>query len=565
MRKLVLFLSLMTYSLCSIADIESLNAIVDRNPVMLDEAITLTVIAKGDAQREAFDSSVLLNDFIVGRTSVSNQTQIINFQSEQTTTWTTTLFPREVGNFTIPAFTIEGASTTPIDIQVIPVPSGQDQPARDFFVTAEVNQREIYLQQQLQYTVKVYLAAGIDRGSLQAPTMFQAQIQQIGEDKQYTDIQNGKRYQIIERTFAIVPQQSGDLTIRGPVFSGQVLAANTNNRFGMFNRTKPINRVGPDIDVTVLPIPNSVDYPWLPSEFVELTEEWQSDQFVVGEPVTRTLTLTAAGLVEEQLPSIEQRYPPQFKTYPDQANTAMVERDKKLISQRTESIAVIPTKAGKTILPEVTVPWFNVRTKQTEYATLPARQVDVLPASTSTTAAPPALPTALNADEPAPMADIQNVAPAQPIWLTIEGQILIAISVISTLGWLITLWSKKQRPTGPVNRPEILSSSTDESQLYKSLVASIKSGNTDLTYTHLYSWLIRGLACDLTHGQRLDSCNETQPLAPLVDTLLANRYSSSTQPWDKNALLRAIEQLRKSKQARARDNNKSLAPLYPTT
>ena len=53
------------------ADIESVEATIDRNPVMLDEAIRLTVTANGSADRDAFDSSSLLKDFVVGRTSVS--------------------------------------------------------------------------------------------------------------------------------------------------------------------------------------------------------------------------------------------------------------------------------------------------------------------------------------------------------------------------------------------------------------------------------------------------------------------------------------------------------------
>jgi hypothetical protein len=64
---------------------------------MLDEAIRLTVTADGSADRDAFDSSPLLKDFLVGRTSVSSQTSIVNFDTKRTTVWTTTLFPRKEG------------------------------------------------------------------------------------------------------------------------------------------------------------------------------------------------------------------------------------------------------------------------------------------------------------------------------------------------------------------------------------------------------------------------------------------------------------------------------------
>ena len=68
----------------ALADVTRVEATIDKNPVMVDEAIQLTVTAQGDPAREAFDSSPLLKDFVVGRTSVSTQTRIINFDKEET-------------------------------------------------------------------------------------------------------------------------------------------------------------------------------------------------------------------------------------------------------------------------------------------------------------------------------------------------------------------------------------------------------------------------------------------------------------------------------------------------
>ena len=98
---LIVFLLTLLLSTAAYADVNSLEATIDRNPVMLDEAIRLTVTADGSADRDAFDSSPLLKDFVVGRTSVSSQTSIVNFDTKRTTVWTTTLFPRKEGTFTI--------------------------------------------------------------------------------------------------------------------------------------------------------------------------------------------------------------------------------------------------------------------------------------------------------------------------------------------------------------------------------------------------------------------------------------------------------------------------------
>ena len=569
-RHWFIWLLLLTFS--AHAEVTSVTATVDKNPVMLDEAITLTVTAEGDAEREAFDSSVLLSDFVVGRTSVSSQTSIINFDTRRTTTWSTTLFPRKVGTFTIPAFTIEGQKSAPVEVRVIPVQQGDNAPARDYYVSTEVNNDSVYLQQQLRYTVKLYLSSQIERGSLQAPELENAQIQQLGDDKQYTELVNGRRYQVVERNFAVLPQQSGTFTIRGPVFSGEVIAPNTNQRFGFFNRTQTINRVGPDVQVEVKPIPAEVDYHWLPSDFVQLDEEWQSDTFTVGEPVTRTLTLTAVGVVEEQLPEIEQIYPPDFKLYPDQANSASAEKDNRLIVQRTESVAMIPTKAGSYIIPEVRVPWFNVSTGKTEYAKLPSRTVNVIAAAVAAAgqslaaagqsspvspgqSSPALTPPQLQTDQPQ-LAEDQ--VPAQPAtaetapneWDNLHT-IMLALWLLTLIGWLFTyVHLKKRGPRAPSpTQADPIQATASASQLQQ----IVRQGDIRKIQPALNLWLSQFTAAKRWQIE--------QQIKPEVDAMMAAGYALQPGTWDPTALLNKLKNLPNQQGA----SGPGLAPLYPAS
>ena len=377
LTSLVAFFTLMVTPQ-SLAQVTEVRATVDKNPLIIDEAVQLVVTAQGSPSTKQLDLSALETDFRLSSTNVSQSTRSINFNTTKTTTWVTQLFPRSTGKFTIPSITVDGKSTKPIELIVMPVGSGQGSAPRDFFLTAEVDMSEVYLQQQIKYTTKLFMRRNIQRGSILAPELENAIIKQVGEDKEYEDILNGVRYRVIERVFAIIPQQSGAFTIGGAVFQGSA-ASNTSQSFGFISRSKPINRVSPNIALTVLPIPDNYSDHWLPSEFVEISEEWQQkpEEFVVGEPITRTITITAAGLVEEQLPDITSMYPPDFKLYPDQAKTITVERAGVLFAQKTQSTAIIPNKAGTFVIGETKVPWFNVVTKQTEYAVLPARSVKV--------------------------------------------------------------------------------------------------------------------------------------------------------------------------------------------
>ena len=550
----IVFLLTLLLSTAAYADVNSLEATIDRNPVMLDEAIRLTVTADGSADRDAFDSSPLLKDFVVGRTSVSSQTSIVNFDTKRTTVWTTTLFPRKEGTFTIPSLTIEGKSTKPIQVKVIPVQE-QSNVARDYFVTTDIDVKEAYLNQQLLYTVKLFLSSNIERGSLQAPEMQNAEITQLGEDKQYTDIVNGRRYQIIERQFAVVPQASGEFTLRGPIFTGEVMAANTNQRFGFFNRTQQINRVGPDITVNIKPIPQGIDYPWLPSEMVRVDEEWpQGDSFVAGEPVTRIITLTALGVVEEQLPDIPEFYPPNFKLYPDQSNTTTVEKDQSLISQRQTSLAIIPTQPGNFVLPEITIPWFNTLTQQTEYATIPARSITVAPASganNANTSNIPNTPLTSSTSTEAIQNDIPSTATKPSVSTNDEGKplgsasgevntdknnqlnwmvigVLLALFVIALTGWLFTYRKLKQaQSTGPgithkTSSAQRIHSSAqwDEKAHFQSLMSVIKAKNTRELTPALNKWI---KALTLGNAQ----LSQFKGITDRVNELYALRFSAN--------------------------------------
>ena len=579
------------------ADVNSVEATIDRNPVMVDEAIRLTITADGSADRDAFDSSPLLKDFVVGRTSVSSQTSIVNFDTKRTTVWTTTLFPRKEGSFTIPSLSIEGKTTKPIQVKVIPVQE-QSNVSRDYFVTTDIDLKEAYLNQQLLYTVKLYLSSNIERGSLQAPDMQNAEITQLGEDKQYTDIVNGRRYQIIERQFAVVPQASGEFTLRGPIFTGEVMAANTNQRFGFFNRTQQVNRVGPDITVNIKPIPQGIDYPWLPSEMVRVDEEWpQGDSFVAGEPVTRIVTLTALGVVEEQLPDIPEFYPPNFKLYPDQDNTTTVEKDQSLISQRQTSLAIIPTEPGNFVLPEITIPWFNTLTQKTEYATIPARSITVAAASGkdgNNGSAPGPLANSESADD-TPM--LVNTPVSQErsddvgeenrdnaretrteedtTFLLLTLAIVSALLIVTALGWFLA-FRKLKRIThgghisshGKYNgRGGSVLGHTDEKAQFQRVMSLIKANDTRALTPALQQWL-KTLTGDNAQLSQFASINS------LMSELYAARFAKNNA--DKNAqsmqikpvfekLSTEIKRLRSEWQKKHTGDSNRLSDLYPAS
>ncbi|ABG40179.1 BatD protein [Paraglaciecola sp. T6c] len=572
-------LFLWALSTFALAQIDELSATVDKNPVLADESITLSVVASGDASREAFDPSPLNADFIVGRTSVSSQTQMINFDTTRTTIWTTVLIPRKPGRFVIPAFTIEGKSSAPINMMVLPVSARQSTEGRDVYVTTSVDTDETYLQQQIRYTVKLFLARDLQRGSLSAPTLADGEIRQIGKDAEYNDIVDGKRYRVIERTFAVIPQKSGTFTIQGPMFEGEVVQ-DRQQSFGFFSRSKTINRVGPAQEITVKPIPANYSGTWLPSDYVELHEEWQPDasKFTVGEPITRTLTLTAVGVDEAQLPSINSQYPSGVKVYPNQPNTTTVEKDNTLIAQRTETIAIIPSQAGEFTLDEVSVPWFNIVSGQVEYATLPKRIITVVAGANDTSSSniPPAavgkneqFPPTVQTAEQAPQQDSQHsveqsisrVSQTTNLWFWLSCTLII-LWVTTLVGWAahVRRLTTKANVFSRANNGAANKTNPSEKQAWNSLQAAISKQDTQAIIQALTLWLNTLTGSNGKSINTLQNEFSNASLDNAISTLYASKFGAEDKQWNKEEIVSILSLIRQ--QASAHHSNEKLAPLY---
>ena len=227
------------------------TATIDKNPAMLNESVLLTVTADDDINRNALDTSPLLGDFMVGQTSVSTQTNMVNFKTTRSTTWQVILVPRKTGKLVIPALTIEQISSAPIELTVVPKNTSDNMQA-DIFITSELSHEQVYVQQLFTLSLKLHFAVELKSGNLSEPELTGATFEKVGKDKQSDSIINGKRYRVIEQTYAITPEESGDFTIAAPLFSGDVLqASQRRSSFLSFAQTKPVTILGDVLNIKV--------------------------------------------------------------------------------------------------------------------------------------------------------------------------------------------------------------------------------------------------------------------------------------------------------------------------
>lgn len=536
---LAILLSFHSYALTKV------SASVDKNPVMVNESLILTVTADDDIDRNALDTSALLSSFIVGRTSVSSQTSMVNFDTTRTTTWTTVLIPRESGELIIPAFDIDGVKTQAIAIKALAVSSSTASSQQDLFITTDVSASEIYVQQQITLTVKLHFAAELKRGSLTEPSLNGANILQIGKDKESENIINGKRYRIIERVYAISPQKSGDVILKSPVFSGEIIMPSSRrSNFLSFADTKPVSVVGDDIALTIKAIPAQVGGAWLPSELLALHQEWQPEpsQFKVGEPITRTITLTVAGLSEEQLPEITMAVPQGLKVYPDQAVLHTGLNNERLVSQKVINFAIVASKAGEFILPEITIPWWNTVTNKAQVTKIAAQKVTILPNADITTVTAQAPPT-VNLEK----------STATPIVETVVIQQNKRLQWFFLTLWLVTLlawYISAKRPFMRRKMPDENNTKVNNGHL--AILAACKQNNGEAALVALLPWArsrssAHSKSDSLTTLDAIPAYFNDPALSDAIIELQQSYYGKNPSQWSGKNLLNAIQALHKKK------------------
>ena len=94
---------------------------------------------------------------------------------------------------------------------------------------------------------------------------------------------------------------------------------------------------------------------------------------------TRSLR-TLQGLLGSQLPALPTINLNNAKLYPDQPKIEKGDGKSQWTGIRSESLAIIPTRAGEFVLPEVRIAWWNTDSNKAEYAILPERKFTVAPA-----------------------------------------------------------------------------------------------------------------------------------------------------------------------------------------
>ena len=564
-KQLLQFWLLMLSSLCAVPSIAAnLSASVDRDTLGLEETLVLNL--RYDEQINATpDYDLLRKDFDILNVQSGTQMSIINGSMEASTQWTLSLAPKKIGTALIPSFNINGAVSDAIEITVEGKSRNQTSNDENITLVTELDQHSSHVQQQLLLTVRLYSKVSLAGIELEPLELKNAIVVKL-DDKQYQTQVHGQAAIAIESRFAVYPQQSGELLI--PSLLYQVAVDNdTRDIFGRSN-SKILRYRTDEQRIDVKPARSAAGEPWLPAKNLTLTEHWNLDidDLKVGEPVSRTITIKADGLTAAQITPLPSPQVKNLTFYKDQAQNDDQKNDAGVVGTRIETLAIVPTQAGKFVLPEVKVKWWNTQSQEFEIASLPAVSLTVASSAMSASNLQ-TTPAATEPIEPVPLTtDLNSLNPQQPItteapyWLYATNLIcFIGLLFFALKAWQLQRSLKSISATKAAITAAHIHKESDAWQKLKATIALQQAAQIRVELLHWAQlhWPKQQLLSLQDLIQHLDDPKLTQVLTQLDQAA----YSSHAAPLDTSELLQLLSNLRRSKNKGAASPNE-LRPLY---
>jgi hypothetical protein len=339
--------------------------------------------------------------------SQQSSTQIINgnVTSSSSITYTYILMAEKEGTFTIPGATIsadgETKTSNSVKIKVLPPDqasgtsgstganrnrsgqttqtAGSKITGNDLFITATASKTNVYEQEAVLLTYKVYTTVDLRQLRGDMPTLSGIYTQEVDLPQKKTfslEHYNGRNYNTtVWSQYILFPQKTGKIEIPSITFEGvvaqQVASADPFDAFfnGGSNYTEvKKNIVSPKVVLNVSPLPAGKpdNFSGGVGEFT-LSSTLSKQEVVTNDAVTLKLTIKGLGNMK-LISNPEIDFPKDFEVYdPKEDNQFELTREG-ISGTKTIEYLVIPRHPGDFTIPAVEFSYFDLKTKQ--YKTL---------------------------------------------------------------------------------------------------------------------------------------------------------------------------------------------------
>ena len=528
MRKVMLMVA---FALLPIDAVQAtVTASVDRVDVELNESFTLELTTDTNIDMQP-DLSVLEQDFTVGQASQRSNTTIANGKIRRSKTWTYSLRPKRAGQLIIPAISI-GDERSNVVMVVVSEPSYLPPGEAEIFVTSEVDFDETYVQAQVLLTIKVFRSVATRQPSLRDPTVsgVEVLVELAGDDRNYEAIIDGTPYSVVERVFALYPQESGEIQLSPARFEARVL------RNGRITGRKVYESESRSITVRPVP-PPPVDYPdaaWLPAKDLQLTEDWSRDdeEIVAGEPLTRHITVSALGQLETQIPELKPPTVNGLNIYPDKPELSRRVESGGIRGIRRDQYALIGVAAGTVVLPALELPWWNVHSGEWQVARLPERSITIL--ASAEPPMPESVTTASGVSESGAESEIVPVPSGY--WRRVSA-LLAGLWLLTLIVWW---WSSGSTPGRKPREPEPIPLHKQQARKLKSARRAALAGDAAAVREAVLEWGKLQWPDDAPRSIGVLALRVSSPLVEELQELSTLSYGPQGGDWNGEALAKAL-------------------------
>ncbi len=383
-NKVILSLGINIFVFVSPVFAASFVATVDRSKVSLNDQIELSLTASGGS---ALDPGLQdLKDFEIKSTGTSSNVQIINGNISSSEVYNYRLLAKHSGKLVIGSITtqIDGKSysTQPITVEV-----EKDDPKKNVnkndlvFVTAQVDNLNPYINQQVIYTFRFYRKVQTQNNQLSYPDFKNFWSEDVGKEIQYDKDLNGERYVVTETKKALYPNEIGKLEVNPTILNANIIFKDNNDDFGgIFNnmRSEPKRFMTNVIKLNVLSLPENRPQPFINLIASDLNVTFDlspKNNIKAGDSLTLDIKIKGRGNINDikKLPLKIKN----AKIYEDKSSSKSYLEADKLITEKDFKYSIIPLKKGKLNLNDFKMFYFNVISKKYEPLTTKKISIDV--------------------------------------------------------------------------------------------------------------------------------------------------------------------------------------------
>lgn len=528
-------------------------ASVSQNSVTKDQVFLLRVATDEKVSSDALDLTALQQDFYVSTPSFGTSMRIVNGSRSVSSEWNISLAPLRLGKVQIPSFDIEGAKTKPITINVAVNKAAPTQHDMAEF-QLNLSKDSLYPQEVAELDVKLIIKADPRRlqdPKIAPPSSQGLDVEPIGESKQFQDVFNGQEVTVVQQSFRISSQKSGQFKLNGPKLTGAVVySTNNSSTTRLFQLDTPVET----LDVTIKEVPKGYQGEWLPTSNFKLIQKWSDSQgnelgnsnglesdkqtieMEAGDSLTRTITMTASNLTQHQLPKLNITYPKSVRVYEEKPQFGTTQSGDAVVVYKQ---VLIPKEAGNISLPAVSQAWFNTdsQSEQTSKALgleLAVKASDRATSSTPPVTAPPAQqvnPTVVTVDSPG-------------FWPYLTALFAVLWLVSSVMAFYF--WSRRGVTTKPTHTVE------RQSDTAEALIKSLKTKDGVMTRTLFEQW--KAETPDLSD----ETLAAVEAELSKLNQSLYGEASSTTSSWDPSEAIKAVK---KPKRISSKTRKSSLETL----